>query len=437
MMALSDGRFEEAEKHVADTLSVGHGPQRWDAVASYRMALYLLRREQGRLGEIEETLRRSVEEHPGYHLFRSLLADACVEVGKLDEAAMLLADPKGDGTGQLPKDNAWLFAMSVRAETCDRLGDRILAASLYEELLPYGGQVGQAAGDVSIGCASRSLAILAHRLGHLGDAEQHFMQALEVDGRMEAHPWLAHDRYHLSRVLLERDGAGDAERAAGLLEEAAEASARLGLSALAARIEELGSARPGVRALRPSAGGSPRLPATFRREGEYWSISFEGVAFRLHDSKGLAHLARLIAEPDREIHVLDLVGNGGRFVEGDVGPVLDERAKAEYRRRLLEIEQDLEEARSFGDDERAAQMEQERSAIVAELARSVGLGGRDRRAAASAERARLNVTKAVRAAIDRIRAHNEMLAGHLDRAVHTGTYCSYRPDPHAAPTWRL
>ena len=43
----------------------------------------------------------------------------------------------------------------------------------------------------------------------------------------------------------------------------------------------------------------------FRREGEYWTVVFGGDAFRLKDSKGLQHLARLLAEPGREFHVLD------------------------------------------------------------------------------------------------------------------------------------
>jgi tetratricopeptide (TPR) repeat protein len=433
VVALSDGRFEEGEELISRTLSVGQGAQRWDALASYRLGLYLLRREQGRLGEIEDMIRRSIGEHPGYRVFRSLLADVCAEAGKLDEASALLHDPGGDGTGRLPKDNGWLFAMSVRAELCDRLEDDTLAASLYEEMLPYADLVGQAAGEGSIGCASRHLGILALRIGRLDAAERHLERALEVDGRMEAHPWLAHDRYDLARVLQERSRPGDADRAAVLLEEAREAAERMGMQALAGRITALGATRTGAVPPAPSAAAA----ATFRREGEYWSIMFDGDAFRLRDAKGLAHLARLLAEPEREVHALDLVSSGGGLVEGDTGPALDGRAKEAYRTRLAELEEDMEEARSFGDDERVARLEDERSALVDELARSVGLGGRDRRAGAAAERARLNVTRAIRAAIERIRPHSAALATHLDRTVRTGTYCSYRPDPRAAPRWRF
>ena len=73
---------------------------------------------------------------------------------------------------------------------------------------------------------------------------------------------------------------------------------------------------------------------------------------------------------------------------GDAGEILDTRAKDAYRRRLAEIEDDIEQARATGDAERAAQADAEHDFLVRELSRAVGLGGRDRRAASASERAR-------------------------------------------------
>jgi len=70
-----------------------------------------------------------------------------------------------------------------------------------------------------------------------------------------------------------------------------------------------------------------------------------------------------------------------------------------------------------------------------ELARAYGLGGRDRAAGSVAERARMRATKAIRAAIDRIRPHDSKLAEHLGRSVRTGTFCVYSPDPAARVDW--
>jgi hypothetical protein len=172
----------------------------------------------------------------------------------------------------------------------------------------------------------------------------------------------------------------------------------------------------------------------------------------VRDLKGMRYLARLLADPGREFHVLDLVAAEtgrraavGRPAEpglpyrglGDAGPLLDARAKEAYRRRLAEIEDDIGEALAMGDDERAALSDVERDLLIRELSRAVGLGGRDRRAAAASERARASVTRAIRQAIARIREHHPPMGTHLDRAIRTGTYCVYLPDSPGAMEWRI
>ena len=119
----------------------------------------------------------------------------------------------------------------------------------------------------------------------------------------------------------------------------------------------------------------------------------------------------------------------------DAGVLLDAQAKEAYRRRLAEIEADSEEAQATGDAERDAQAGAERDFLVRELSRAVGLGGRDRRAGSASERARASVTRAVRQALAHIRAHLPPLGAHLDRAVRTGTYCAYLPDPRVPAVW--
>ena len=181
---------------------------------------------------------------------------------------------------------------------------------------------------------------------------------------------------------------------------------------------------------------------SFRREGDYWSVVFEGRTVRVRDLKGMRYLARLLAHPGREFQVLDLVaaesGSGlSHSTLGDAGEMLDVPAKAAYRRRLAEIEDDIEQARALGDVEREAQADSERDFLVRELSRAVGLGGRDRQAASASERARVGVTRAVRKAMARIGEHHPQLGEHLDRAVHTGKACAYLPDPHAPARWKV
>jgi hypothetical protein len=177
---------------------------------------------------------------------------------------------------------------------------------------------------------------------------------------------------------------------------------------------------------------------------------------RLRDTKGLRHLAQLLAHPGREFHVIDLEaadrqaapaaigssrsGTGEPQLTvrpdlGDAGFLLDAAAKAAYQRRIKDLRAELDEADAFHDPARAAKIRAELDFLVAELAQAVGLGGRDRRAASHAERARLNVTRAVRAAMANLARNNPSLGRHLAATIRTGRYCSYTPDPAAPITW--
>ena len=115
---------------------------------------------------------------------------------------------------------------------------------------------------------------------------------------------------------------------------------------------------------------------------------------------------------------------------------MDERAKASYRARLRELEEELDEATSWADSGRAARVREEMEFLADELRAAVGLGGRDRKPGSSAERARVNITRAIHSALGRIREHSAVLADHLDATVHTGTFCSYVPDPRSPISWQ-
>jgi tetratricopeptide (TPR) repeat protein len=182
----------------------------------------------------------------------------------------------------------------------------------------------------------------------------------------------------------------------------------------------------------------PRLNV-FRREGDYWSITFGEHTTRVRDVKGMRYLARLLADPGREFSVLDLVNfERGQTVDiGDSGPLLDGRAKDAYQRRLAEIDEDIEEARALGDFEREKQADGERDVLMRELSRAFGLGGRARRADSSSERARASVTRAVRSAMVRIGEHEPHVGEHLARTIRTGTHCVYLPDPRVPVAWQL
>ena len=176
------------------------------------------------------------------------------------------------------------------------------------------------------------------------------------------------------------------------------------------------------------------LNAGMRRNGEYWHFAFGGTEFVLADLKGLQYLATLLAEPAREFKSLDLCG--GQDV-ADAIPVIDEQARDAYRRRLVDVDEDIAEAERNCDAARAELARCDREFLIAELSGAIGLGGRVRGTGAAAERARTSVTRSVRYALARLADQHAALGDHLSRTVRTGSYCSYQPDAVAPITWAV
>jgi tetratricopeptide (TPR) repeat protein len=450
-LALLSGEFERAEELMREELRRGQpaNPAN-DDVSVHAMHTFLLRREQGRVAEAEEEMRAAIDRCPWYPVHRAALACILHELRRETEARAVFQELAADAFGALHRDSQWLLEIALTMEACAMLRDHHRALMLYEQVRPFERRHAHVTGEGSAGAIDRYLGLLAVTLGRFDDAVRHFRDAIQVNERMGALPWMAHSRADLAGVLVARDGPGDRERAIRELTEARLVSEKLGMTALTQNVDqhlqELGAEAASAPPPVATAG-----PSVFRKEGEYWTLLFEGGAFRLKDAKGMRYLVRLLAEPGREFHVLDLVreesGGSRRWVDretgsaadglGHAGEVLDSKAKAAYRRRLEEIEEELSEAEELGDESRAERARTEREFLATELAAAVGLGGRDRVAASASERARVSVTRAIRSALGRIQEHSPALGRHLSATVRTGTFCSYEPDPRVPVTWRL
>ena len=183
-------------------------------------------------------------------------------------------------------------------------------------------------------------------------------------------------------------------------------------------------------------GFAPPVPViTPSPDGREWSVARAGRELRLKSVRGLAMLRRLLENPNREIHALELAVETApasqRFDVGDAGPMLDPRAREEYRARLAALRAELDEAEAFQDQGRAGRIREESAALTQELARALGLG-RERRAGSAAERARIVVQRRVREAIKKIADEDAELGRYLNWTVRTGTYCAYEPDGRKA-----
>jgi hypothetical protein len=213
---------------------------------------------------------------------------------------------------------------------------------------------------------------------------------------------------------------GDTATASRLLHDAIPFAEESREVDIARQIDEL------LRKLSPAEA---KNRATFRPDGGTWHIRYDGTDVHVPDLKGLWHLRELLARPHQSVAALSLVGASSDELlpTADTGPVLDREALRQYRQRLAELDDALDAAALRGDRKRQAEWTAEREALLAELKRATGLGGRPRRSGSPAEKARVNVTRTIRHAIGELSSSAPDLAAHLEESIVTGVACSYEP----------
>jgi len=234
-LALLEGRFADADGLIDETRAIGSRTQRWMAAVAYGLQLYLLRREQGRLKEIEELLLRLALEYPTYPVVRCARANMLAELGPPAKARTELAALATDGFSAIPFDEEWSVSLCFLSEMAVRLGAVDHASALYERLLPFADRVAITYPEISLGAISRFLGILAAATGHWDDSQRHFEDALHLNDRIGARPSLAHTRENYARMLFERGNAGDKQEADKLLAAAVAAYRKCGMESHAAR----------------------------------------------------------------------------------------------------------------------------------------------------------------------------------------------------------
>ena len=443
LRATLDGRFAEAERLAEEALELGRLRRSEYATYVFRYAQMLaISWAQGRLPELWPELEDHAERYPWIPRWRDPLAAA--ELGDEQLARRELARQGGRGFADLPRDGLWLLHLCGLAEAAVLVRDVDRAQQLYELLLPHADDNAVSYTQQPFGPVALRLGKLAALLGRWQETDRHFATALARCELLGARAIRARVLLEHAAALAARGEPADRRRLESMLDEADELAGELGMTGLVERIAAVrGHAVPAAR----------ETDAVFRREGDIWTLAFEGQTCRLRDVKGLRYIASLLARPGREVHVLELVSagteaplDGGARLDGgeltvsrpsDGGPLLDEQAKRAYRRRLEQLAEELQEARDWGDPERVARLEEETDALTQELVRAVGLGGRDRTFSSPAERARVNVTKAIRTAIRLVEAHCPPLASHLEASIQTGRFCSYATPGAPPPSWSL
>jgi hypothetical protein len=436
------GDFDEAERALGEAAEFA-GLLEEDQILGMRLAglAFVMREMQGRLEELEGAVHQFADAQPAMPAWRCALLCVYLQTGRDRELRREYTRLAQNRFASIPRDNLWLPALAFLTEACFRIGDEAGASELRTLLVPYAGRNIVTPDVAYIGPVDRYLGLAAATAGDTAEAASWFRSARDLATAMRARPTVARIAIDEAEALRPGAPARSAELAA---EAAAEADA-LGLDRLAERARVLTGSLV-------AADSGPRegMAARLRRRGEMWEVAGGGPAFHLKNSKGLRYLARLVASPGHELHALDLAGGvapepkrgvpvaAGLSVRGGegAGPMLDAQAKAEYLRRIADLEEEIEEAESFNDPERGTRARAELDFVSRELSAAVGLGGRDRPVGAGAERARVSVTRALRSAVDRIAEHDPQLGHHLRTCVRTGTFCAYDPGPDP-PVWEL
>jgi len=311
------------------------------------------------------------------------------------------------------------------------------------------------AGDVE-----RAEGVIAAARGNYDIAYRQFEAALAIQRKYHLTADEADTLQEWGRALA---AAGDRMRAAEKFDAAIELNRARGVGprflewVAADKMRALGPqpTRTHIGGAKQSQAES-KVTGVFRKEGEFWAISYQATTFQLKDAKGLRYLAYLLARPGQRIHVYDLIeaveggAAGGRtaiqtesedleIVREIDSPVLtiDGRARSEYRARLRDLQGDLDEADRANDLGQSERLRTEIEMLGQELTGSSGLGGRARAASGSAERARGLVGKNIRSVVEKIRRQHPALGRHFATAISTGYFCAYQPEPDHPISWQL
>ncbi|MFI6321694.1 ATP-binding protein [Nonomuraea sp. NPDC050556] len=406
------GRFASAQLLLDEVVAEGDNPRFGYMCDHHQWALYLHQGRFDALPAVHASLREG--RHPYVDMLEGLSA---LRRGDADlERLALVREPRERSVRPL-----WL---RFQAELAAASGDPVLCERVRGWMAPHRSEwaVSMYGWDLS-GPIALWLAELDAAQSRWGAAVELYREALRSSELMRARPWALESRIGLAAALT---AVGEVAEAATQAAEARAEAEALGMTHLLTKLP------PTPAVLRDDVEGN-----VFRQEGSVWTLTFAGQSVHLPDAKGLNDLRLLLTHPGDDVPAVQLLDpTGGEVVVaasrmgGDA--VLDDEAKAAYRRRLRQLDDEIDRAVERADDERAASFDREREALLAELRSATGLDGRDRRLGDAAERARKTVTARIRDVLRKLDHLHPALAAHLRDSISTGATCRYQP-PEETP----
>lgn len=163
----------------------------------------------------------------------------------------------------------------------------------------------------------------------------------------------------------------------------------------------------------------------FLKEAAAWKLSYDGIMVQMPELKGFHDIQKMLIEPRQLFHCAEMMGSS----MNDQGEkLIDEKARAAYQKKILDLQNDLQEAEQCSDYVRVEKLQATYDQLVDHLSKTLGLKGKTRETGSTIEKARSALTWRIRNAIARIEQHHPLLGAHLSNAIKTGILCSYQPD---------
>ncbi|MCP2293895.1 AAA ATPase domain-containing protein [Nocardia amikacinitolerans] len=384
-LAMVRGRFAEARIAIDDAYALGARLGEVDVVPLWLEQRWTLALFTDELDEAESLVGRYRELAGDYTAVPELITSA--RRGDTERVARRAADI--ESLYRVYPRHFHAGVLVAQAHAALVLDDAELRDTVRAKLIPYEHYWAVVAGGGAVyGPYAYWLGRVCQAAGDTRVAAEHFETAAELAHRLRAQPWL--------------DAARDQLR--------------------------LLSHRPPQATPEPK----PQPDNAFRFDGAVWVLRFDGRTAHLPDAKGLRDLHVLVGHPGQDIPSLELSSAPDKGIVRAAAalgsdPVLDDRAKASYRRRLSTLDAEIDRATELGHDDRAAELDRERAALLDELRRAAGLAGRTRRLGDDAERARKTVSARIRDALRRLDGVHPELAEHLRACVSLGVVCRYQP----------
>ena len=453
--AMIAGHLDDTEVLIHEGIQLGWSLQDSTVPILAGAQLFWLRMGQGRLREIEDAVRQFADQLPAMPAWRVALAMLYMHTGRPAEARREYDRLAERDFATIPRDNVWSISIAMLAELSETFRDAERSIVLEELLAPLDGRNVVTPTGIFAGPVRRYLALTAAARGDQDAALARLAEARVACERMGYKPMLAVLDVDEARMLARRNRPGDVEQRARAA--AARAPARRGGRRAAPRRAPGPRRRDAARARRdaapppPSPPGGRRAPCSRARATcGAWTTRAACCACATPRACATSRCCwptpassstpstsppRPRAAPRR----LPRTSKGW-----GCAPAPATRGRRSTRRPRPSTARAW---RTCGPRSRRPSRSTTPSArrararrwtfIAHELSAAVGLGGRDRRAASAAERARVNVTRALRREIRRIADEDAGLGRELETTVRTGTFCAYEPDPRRPVAWEV